>query len=76
MFGTICCATFSNCCLSWVGWGWGTGWRGWKVCCKCCFWYDETCGWDEDLVPFGFTAVEYGVLRWSVGMAWDLLEQL
>ena len=30
----------------------------------------------EDLVPFGFSAVEYGVLRWSVGVAWDLLEQL
>ena len=30
----------------------------------------------EDLVPFGFAAVEYGVLRWSVGVAWDLLEQL
>ena len=28
----------------------------------------------EDLVKFGFAAVKYGVLRWFVGVAWDLLE--
>ena len=30
----------------------------------------------KDLVPFEFAVVEYGVLRWSVGVAPDLLEQL
>ena len=30
----------------------------------------------KDLVPFGFAVVKYGVLRGSVGVGWDLLEQL